>query len=85
MHDDPTRTPPDVFADGVSVGSGPYGVTLTFFASEPWRPAGDPGVPGRIMAHVRMSAQLAEALSKSIDGSLATIPPGEIKFDRADE
>lgn len=82
MSDVPTTpTPPDVFADGVAVGSGPYGLTLTFFASEPLRASEDPGVPGKVTAHVRMSAQLAGALVESLTTTLKVIPEGRIQVD----
>lgn len=79
MADDPTI--PDVFGDGVSVGTGPYGVTLTFFRSEPLRPPGDPGIPGRIVGHVRLSPELAKALAESITRSFESVAEATIRIE----
>jgi hypothetical protein len=51
----------DVFADGVSVAGGPYGISLTFQLSDPAR-AGDPDGMTTV-ARVRLSAELARALA----------------------
>jgi hypothetical protein len=80
MADDPTV--PDLYGDGVSVGTGPFGVTLTIFRSEPLRPPGDPGIPGRIVGHVRMSPELARALADSITKSLEAIPQATLVMER---
>ena len=57
---------PDVFADSLNVSSGPYGFTLTLFASEPPAVgAVDEETPtslGRIVGRVRLAPELVEDL-----------------------
>lgn len=54
---------PDFFGDSINVASGTYGVTLTFFASDPLRPDGD-GMPGTVVGRARISPEMATALAK---------------------
>jgi len=54
---------PDVYADGYSLSSGPFGCTLTLLRSEPSLAPGSPHVPSEVVARVRLSAQLAKAIS----------------------
>jgi hypothetical protein len=61
---------PDIFADGVTVSSGPYGVTFTFYLSDPLTQT----PPGRIIGRVRVGPALAEALADNIKQGLTTLP-----------
>jgi hypothetical protein len=63
---------PDIFADGVTVSTGPYGVALTFYLSDPL--GGPGGSPGRTVGRVRVSLRLAEDLSDNIKHGLSTVP-----------
>jgi hypothetical protein len=70
---------PDIYADGVSVAAGAYGVTLSFLLSDPFELDPGPGVvPGRIIGRVRISPELAKALVQSIESSLARAPQPEV-------
>ena len=56
---------PDIFADGVNVSTGPYGVAFTFYLSDPLHqpsPGSPPGA-GRVVARVRVDSRLAEAMA----------------------
>ena len=62
---DNNATPfPDIYADALSVASGPYGVTVTLYLTEPPR-SGSPQ-RARIVGRVRLSPELAEGLSSSL-------------------
>lgn len=65
---------PDVFGDGVTVSTGPYGVTFTFFLSDPLSPPPAGGLPGKIVARVRVGPDLAEALADNIKQGLSNLP-----------
>jgi hypothetical protein len=62
--DNPTIPFPDLYADALSVASGPYGVTITLYLTEPPR-SGSPQ-RARIVGRVRLSPELAEGLSSSM-------------------
>jgi hypothetical protein len=75
---------PDIFADAVTTSVSPYGVTLTFYLSDPLAPAtGTPQV-GRIVGRARIAPALAEALADSIKQGLANLPDRAVVKD-ADE
>jgi hypothetical protein len=65
---------PDIFADGVTVSSGTYGMAFTFLLSDPFAPPAAGSLPGRIVARVRVSAELAEALADNIKRGVASLP-----------
>jgi hypothetical protein len=67
----PEQDFPDRFADAVTVSSSPYGVTLTFYLSDPLSPQGS---PGRIVSRVRVGPLLAEALADNIKQGLSSLP-----------
>jgi hypothetical protein len=73
----PDREFTEIYADGVQVGAGAYGVTLTFYLSDPETP----GSPGPIVGRVRLSRDLAKALRETIEASLARAPEGKIEED----
>lgn len=77
----PGVSTPDLYADAVAVGAGVYGFTLTFLLSPPMRPAGDSGLRGHPVAHIRVSPALAKALADSITQSLAILPEPMIKME----
>lgn len=52
---------PDLFADGISVAAGPYGLTLSFHLSEPGKTPN--GEVGRLVGRVRLSPSLAFELA----------------------
>lgn len=52
---------PDLFADGISVAAGPYGLTLSFHLSEPGRTPN--GEVGTLVGRVRLSPALAFELA----------------------
>ena len=53
---------PDVYADGINVAGGPYGIALTFQLSDPARPGeADAMTP---VARIRLSMELAAALAQ---------------------
>jgi hypothetical protein len=67
---DTNATPfPDVYADALSVATGPYGVTITLYLSEPPR-SGSPQ-RARIVGRVRVSPELADALASSLGARAA--------------
>lgn len=68
---------PEIFADGVQVGAGPYGVSLTFFLSDP----GDRGSPGPIVGRVRLSKDLAVALRETIEMAISQAPASKVEPD----
>lgn len=67
---------PDIYADGIQVGAGPYGITLTLYRSDP--DAAQPGSPGAIVGRVRLSSELATALLKILPGALENRPKPRI-------
>jgi hypothetical protein len=67
---------PEIYADGVQVGAGPYGVSLTLYLSNP---AGAPQSPGDIVGRVRFSRELAGALKETIEIAMKNAPAGSIE------
>jgi hypothetical protein len=63
---------PDIFADGVTVSTGLYGVALTFYLSDPVAQPG--GSPGRVVTRIRVGPALAEALADNIKQGLSGLP-----------
>lgn len=62
---------PDVFGDSIQVSAGPYGFTLTLYASDPTAPAEDAArIPGSIVARIRIAPELASALVDVLTSSL---------------
>jgi hypothetical protein len=59
---------PDLYSDGVQVASGTYGLSLTFYLSDP--DAASKG-PGEVVARVRVSAPLGEALADVLKTAIA--------------
>jgi hypothetical protein len=71
---------PDLYADGLQVASGPYGLTMTFYLSDP----DNPGPAGRRIGRVRVSTTLGEALADILKQSIAepaAKPGGEADAD----
>jgi hypothetical protein len=68
---------PDVYADGLTVGVGPFGYTLIFLRSMPRIPEapGASAVTNEIVSVVRMSRELAETLATNITNALQATPP----------
>jgi hypothetical protein len=50
---------PDIYIDGVIVGSGPYGITIALTRGVPENPTAPPAIVG----HLRMGVRLAEVLA----------------------
>lgn len=69
---------PDIFADGVTVSTGPYGVTFTFYLSDPLKPPAAGSLPGRIVARVRVGTKLAEDFADYIKQGLSQLPDRKI-------
>jgi hypothetical protein len=65
---------PDIFADGLSVSTGPFGMSLTFYLSDPLKPPAAGSLPGTIAARIRVAPALAEALADNIKQGLAILP-----------
>ncbi len=83
MIPDPTDpSPPDIYADGISVGAGVFGYTLTFLLSSPMRPAGDSGLQASPVAHIRVSPTLAKSIAEAITRTLATLPEPTVIIDQ---
>lgn len=62
---------PDVYADGMGVSVGPFGLTVTFQLSQPTMEPGPHIDPSTIVCRVRMSAPLAKVLGQAINDALA--------------
>ena len=62
---------PDVYADGMGVSVGPFGLTVTFQLSQPTLEPGPHMDPSTIVCRVRMSAPLATVLGQAINDALA--------------
>lgn len=62
---------PDIYADGVGVGIGPFGVTVTLQLSQPTLEPGVHEHDNMIVARVRMSAPLARVLAQALNEALA--------------
>lgn len=61
---------PDIYADGVQVASGPYGMALTFYLSDPEVPTVE-GPPGAIVGRVRLGPRLAEDMADILQNAVA--------------
>lgn len=61
---------PDIYADGVQVASGSYGMALTFYLSDPDVPVVE-GPPGVTVARVRLGPALAEAMADILKTAIA--------------
>lgn len=61
---------PDIDADGVQVASGPYGLALTFYLSDPDKSTPE-GPPGATIARIRLGSELAEALADILKTAVA--------------
>ena len=68
---------PEIYADGVQAGVGPYGVSLTYFLSDPEQP----GSPGAIVGRVRLSRDLARAMLQTIQMGIDQAPEGKVVMD----
>ena len=55
---------PDVFADGVTIFGGPYGISLTFLLSDPARQEELDAMT--IIARIRFSPDLARTLGEAL-------------------
>jgi hypothetical protein len=62
---------PDIYVDGVAVGAGPFGMTITLLRSEPSVEPGAQESPNVIVGRVRMSHVLAKALAQNVNDALA--------------
>lgn len=62
---------PDVFADGFSLTAGQYGVTLTLSRSEPTGEPGPHDEPQIVVARIRMTQSLAEAIAEATHQMIA--------------
>lgn len=60
MTDEPSRDVPDIFVDTFGLATGPFSFTLRLFRSDPDEP--EP-VPGEEVGRIRMSPELAGALT----------------------
>jgi hypothetical protein len=67
---------PDVFADGFSLTAGQFGITLTLSRSEPTGEAGPHDEPQVIVARIRMTQSLAEAIAETIHQMAAMAAQG---------
>lgn len=66
----PSESRPDIYADGVQVAVGNYGITLSLLLSDPDKP----GELGEVQGRVRLSPELAEAMAKILTDALAQRP-----------
>ena len=72
----------DIYADGVALSVGPFGMTISLYLSEPPDPdfsqpqSGGPVTAAavRLVGRVRVSTALASELSKSIALALDSVP-----------
>ena len=72
---------PDVPCDGVSVAAGPYGLAVSFLLTDPYEDRSDAKLPGRIVARVRLSPLLAQALADVLVRSIANMPAPHLTFE----
>ncbi len=61
---------PDLYADGFSITAGPFGVTITLHLSDPTGEPGPHEEPNLVVGRVRVSRDLARALSDQIGQAL---------------
>lgn len=66
---------PDIYADGVAVSTGPFGLTITLQRSEPSTEPGPHIDSSEIVARVRLSPALARVLGQALIDSAAQQPP----------
>ena len=67
---------PDIYADGFSLTTGRFGVTLTLLRSDP---SGEPGVHDdarHIVGRIRLSPNLAKAIADTMGNALVAAPQG---------
>ena len=62
---------PDLYTDGFAISVSPFGVTLTFQLSQPSLEPGPHVDAGDIVARVRLSPALAQALSQGLNDAIA--------------
>lgn len=62
---------PDLYADGVAVSVGPFGITITLLRSQPTVEPGAQESGNEIVGRVRMSHALARALTQNVTDALA--------------
>jgi hypothetical protein len=62
---------PDIYADGVGIGIGAFGVTVTFQLSQPTMEVGPHVDPSDIVCRVRMTPALAKVLAQGLNDALA--------------
>ena len=62
---------PDLYADGVAVSVGPFGVTVTFQLSQPSVEPGAHIDVSEIVARVRMGHELARGLAQNLNEAIA--------------
>jgi hypothetical protein len=75
----------DVFADGLGVNAGAYGVAITFLLSDPIKGPQEPGLPGAIVGRVRLSPALARALIQLLTESLDKMPQESLSLGTNDQ
>jgi len=63
----------DVFADGVSIAGGPFGIALTFHLSDPSAQGDREGV--RMVARVRITSELARVLGDALTQAATRAEP----------
>jgi hypothetical protein len=62
---------PDLYADNIAISANPFGVTLTLTRSEPGIEPGADNPPNEIVGRVRMSHDLARAMTELVIRTLA--------------
>jgi hypothetical protein len=62
---------PDLYTDGFAISVSPFGVTLTFQLSQPSLEPGPHVDAGEIVARIRLSPALANALSQGLVDAVA--------------
>lgn len=62
---------PDIYTDGFAISVSPFGVTLTFQLSQPSLEPGPHVDAGEIVARVRLSPALAQALSQGLNDAIS--------------
>ena len=75
---------PDLYSDSVSVAAGPYGFALSFLLTDPLNPSAEGELPGQIVARVRLSRELVDALAALLAQSLKNVPEPTLTFRPAD-
>ena len=62
---------PDIYADNIAISANPFGLTLTLTRSEPGTEPGTDEPPNVIVGRVRMSHELARAMTELVVRTLA--------------